>query len=132
MDVDEDSSEPDQKGEKSWEAHNSKRKGEHTCIHIGAAYSRQIKIYHQVCCSQKITLSRRHWFVIIKKGEIVKKILLLTLARNLLRVKSTRRSLRWTRRSRPSERPSVLILGILGISPKRESGRLSERSLGRL
>ncbi|KAF1896270.1 hypothetical protein Lal_00018550 [Lupinus albus] len=32
----------------------------------------------------------------------------------------------------PSERPSVLILGILGISPKRESGRLSERSLSRL
>ncbi|KAF1864786.1 hypothetical protein Lal_00039962 [Lupinus albus] len=41
MDVDEDSSEPDQKGEKSWEAHNSKRKGEHTCIHIGGAYSSQ-------------------------------------------------------------------------------------------
>ncbi|KAF1864928.1 hypothetical protein Lal_00031894 [Lupinus albus] len=74
MDVDEDSSEPDQKGEKSWEAHNSKRKGEHTCIHIGGAYSRQVKIYHQVYCSHKITLSRRHWFVIIKKGEIVKKI----------------------------------------------------------
>ncbi|KAF1891355.1 hypothetical protein Lal_00016987 [Lupinus albus] len=55
--------------------------GEHTCIHIGGAYSRQVKIYHQVCCSQKITLSRRHWFVIIKKGEIVKKILLLTLTR---------------------------------------------------
>ncbi|KAF1862423.1 hypothetical protein Lal_00026956 [Lupinus albus] len=35
MDVDEDSSEPDQKGEKSWEVHNSKRKGEHTCIDIG-------------------------------------------------------------------------------------------------
>ncbi|KAF1894485.1 hypothetical protein Lal_00043418 [Lupinus albus] len=29
-------------------AHNSKRKGEHTCIHIGGAYSRQIKIYHQI------------------------------------------------------------------------------------
>ncbi|KAF1855678.1 hypothetical protein Lal_00043668 [Lupinus albus] len=29
-------------------AHNSKRKGEYTCIHIGGAYSRQIKIYHQV------------------------------------------------------------------------------------
>ncbi|KAF1879933.1 hypothetical protein Lal_00022840 [Lupinus albus] len=60
-------------------AHNSKRKGEHTCIHIGGAYSRQVKIYHQVRYSQKTTLSRRHWFVIIKKGEIVKKILLLTM-----------------------------------------------------
>ncbi|KAF1864929.1 hypothetical protein Lal_00004302 [Lupinus albus] len=47
MDVDEDSFEPDQKGEKSWEAHNPKRKGEHTYIHIGGAYSRQVKIYHQ-------------------------------------------------------------------------------------
>ncbi|KAF1894446.1 hypothetical protein Lal_00044922 [Lupinus albus] len=36
-------------------AHNSKRKGEYTCIHIGGAYSRQIKIYHQtlVCHHQK-------------------------------------------------------------------------------
>ncbi|KAF1894448.1 hypothetical protein Lal_00044924 [Lupinus albus] len=36
-------------------AHNSKRKGEHTCIHIGGAYSRQIKIYHQtlVCHHRK-------------------------------------------------------------------------------
>ncbi|KAF1896149.1 hypothetical protein Lal_00027222 [Lupinus albus] len=55
MDVDEDNSEPDQKGEKSWEAHNPKRKGEHICIHIGGAYSRQVKIYHQtlVCHHQK-------------------------------------------------------------------------------
>ncbi|KAF1888584.1 hypothetical protein Lal_00011358 [Lupinus albus] len=30
--------------------------------------------YHKVCCSQKTTLSRRYWFVIIKKGEIIKKI----------------------------------------------------------
>ncbi|KAF1866039.1 hypothetical protein Lal_00013475 [Lupinus albus] len=30
--------------------------------------------YHKVCCSQKITLSRRYWFVIIRNGEIVKKI----------------------------------------------------------
>ncbi|KAF1894571.1 hypothetical protein Lal_00031391 [Lupinus albus] len=37
-------------------AHNSKRKGEHTCIHIGGAYSRQVKIYHQtlVCHHQKV------------------------------------------------------------------------------
>ncbi|KAF1874258.1 hypothetical protein Lal_00035349 [Lupinus albus] len=36
-------------------AHNSKRKGVHTCIHIGGAYSRQVKIYHQtlVCHHQK-------------------------------------------------------------------------------
>ncbi|KAF1884235.1 hypothetical protein Lal_00035305 [Lupinus albus] len=55
MEVDKDSSEPDQKGEKSWETHNSKRNGEHTCIHIGGAYSRQIKIYHQtlVCHHKK-------------------------------------------------------------------------------
>ncbi|KAF1858983.1 hypothetical protein Lal_00000805 [Lupinus albus] len=48
-------------------------------IHIGGTYSRQVKIYHPICCSQNNTPSRKYWFVIIKKGEIVKKILLLTL-----------------------------------------------------
>ncbi|KAF1862738.1 hypothetical protein Lal_00040003 [Lupinus albus] len=47
MDIDEDSSEPEGRKVRR-NAHNSKRKGEHTCIHIGGAYSRQVKIYHQV------------------------------------------------------------------------------------
>ncbi|KAF1883331.1 hypothetical protein Lal_00015124 [Lupinus albus] len=69
VNVDEDSSEP---------KHITPK--ERGSIQDRGAYSRQVKKYHKVCCSQKNTLSRRYWFVIIKKGEIVKKILLLTLA----------------------------------------------------
>ncbi|KAF1883224.1 hypothetical protein Lal_00030327 [Lupinus albus] len=65
IDVDEDSSEPELLAfllfdeVKKWRkvgstAHKSKRKGKHTCIHIGGAYSRQIKISSRGDCEEDL------------------------------------------------------------------------------
>ncbi|KAF1859163.1 hypothetical protein Lal_00000994 [Lupinus albus] len=127
MDVDEDSSEPEllafllfdevKRGRKVGRcAHNSNRKGEHTCIHIGGhtqdksryiiKYAALIKLHFQEDIGLSSSKKRR--------------FLLLTLARNLLPVKSTGCSLRWTRRNLARARKPSL---------EQEWSRLSENCL---